>query len=181
MNRRHFFHTVAGAASSITFSHLFMGCSQDTASMMPPSLVLGGDPTQPWWLRGNYAPITDEIESYDLEVQGAIPPELEGIFLRNGSNPTAGTSQHWFIGDGMLHGVRFSGGRALWYRNRWVRTYAYENRSGDNLASNRANTSVVHHAGKLLALYEAGVPHELSPSDLSTIGEYDFGGNLVGP
>ena len=35
-----------------------------------------------------------------------IPTELTGLFVRNGSDARAGTSPHWFLGDGMLHGLR---------------------------------------------------------------------------
>ena len=51
----------------------------------PP--VLPGHPDTAWWLRGNYGPIENEIEAYNLEVLGSIPPELNGTFVRNGPNP----------------------------------------------------------------------------------------------
>ena len=76
----------------------------------------------PWHLRGNLAPVFDEIDAFDLPVDGAIPRELRGRYLRNGPNPKSGTSPHWFLGNGMIHGVRIEGGRAVWYRNRYVRT-----------------------------------------------------------
>ncbi len=40
---------------------------------------------------------------------------------------------------------------------------------------NTANTQVISFGGKLLALFEAGLPHEIDPKTLETIGEYDFG------
>jgi len=46
---------------------------------------------------------------------------------------------------------------------------------------NAANTSVVHHGGKLLALWEGGPPHRLDPETLSTLGVYDFEGALEDP
>ena len=55
-------------------------------------------------------------------VEGALPPELDGTFLRNGANPARAESPAWFVGDGMLHGVRIERGRARWYRNRFVQT-----------------------------------------------------------
>ena len=60
----------------------------------------------PFHLRGNYAPVTDERTEINLEVTGSIPPELRGVYMRNGPNPKSGYSPHWFMGDGMLHGVR---------------------------------------------------------------------------
>lgn len=140
--------------------------------------------TDEFFRRGNYAPVADELTEYDLPVSGAIPAELDGWYLRNGPNPRQ-ASAHWFTGDGMIHGVRIEAGRAKWYRNRWVRTESFErdfpvyNADGTrNLRSSVANTHVVNHAGKTLALVESSLPYEIS-TDLETLGAYDFGGKLV--
>jgi carotenoid cleavage dioxygenase-like enzyme len=140
--------------------------------------------TARFFQRGNYAPVTDELTEFDLPVEGAIPAELNGWYLRNGPNPRQATA-HWFTGDGMIHGIRLEGGRAAWYRNRWVRTDSFENDfplyNADgtrNLRSSIANTHVVNHAGKMLALVESSLPYEIS-NDLETLGAYDFGGKLV--
>jgi carotenoid cleavage dioxygenase len=137
----------------------------------------------PFHMRGNYAPVTDELTEYDLPVEGAIPPEIDGWYLRNGSNPRTPTG-HWFIGDGMIHGVRISGGAAQWYRNRWIRTDSFENPfpvygpdGTRNLRSSVANTHVVSHAGKTLALVESSLPYQIT-NDLETVGCYDFDGKL---
>ena len=134
--------------------------------------------------RGNYAPVTDELTEFDLPVEGAIPAELNGWYLRNGPNPRQATA-HWFTGDGMIHGIRLEGGRAAWYRNRWVRTDSFKkdfplyNADGTrNLRASVANTHVVNHAGKTLALVESSLPYEIT-NDLETVGAYDFGGKLV--
>ena len=74
----------------------------------------------PFHLRGNFAPVLNEVEAFDLPVQGAIPGGLRGLYVRNGPNPKTGVSPHWFLGDGMLHGVELRDGRARWYKNRWV-------------------------------------------------------------
>jgi len=133
---------------------------------------------------GNYAPVADELTEYALPVEGAIPPELDGWYLRNGPNPRQATA-HWFTGDGMIHGVRVEDGQAKWYRNRWVRTDSfiedfpiYGPDGSRNLRAAKANTHVVNHAGKTLALVESSLPYEIS-NDLETIGAYDFGGKLV--
>ena len=141
--------------------------------------MLGGDNGLPFWSRGNYRPVEDEIEAFDLEVIGNLPTELNGYFLRNGSNPRSGSSEHWFVGDGMLHGIHLEKGRALSYRNRWVQTAALQGNGG--MTANRANTSLLHHHGRSLALYEVSIPHEFNAADLTTVGEYDFGGSLTGP
>lgn len=132
---------------------------------------------------GNYAPVADELTDYDLPVDGAIPPELDGWYLRNGPNPRKDSS-HWFVGDGMIHGVRIEQGKAAWYRNRWVRTDSfiehfplYGPDGTRNLRASVANTHVVNHAGKTLALVESSLPYEIT-NDLQTVGAYDFGGRL---
>ncbi len=138
----------------------------------------------PVFRTGNYAPVHDELTEFDLSVQGSIPAELNGWYLRNGPNPRAGDG-HWCVGDGMVHGVRLENGRAAWYRNRWVRTESFDHPialyNGDgsrNLHSSIANTHVVRHAGKTLALMDFSLPYEIS-NDLATLGVYDFGGTLT--
>ena len=140
--------------------------------------------TGQFFTRGNYAPVADELTETDLPVSGAIPPELDGWYLRNGPNPRQANA-HWFTGDGMIHGVRIEGSRAKWYRNRWVRTDSFVedfplyNADGTrNLRASVANTHVVNHAGKTLALVESSLPYEIT-NDLETVGAYDFGGKLV--
>jgi carotenoid cleavage dioxygenase len=123
--------------------------------------------TVPFFRVGNYAPVFDELTTFDLPVEGAIPPELNGWYLRNGPNPRHGhDTPHWFTGDGMIHGVRLENGRAAWYRNRWVRTESFDKRfllySSDgtrNLHASVANTHVLNHAGKTLALVESSLPY----------------------
>jgi carotenoid cleavage dioxygenase-like enzyme len=143
------------------------------------------DTSEPWWLQGNFAPVLKETEAFGLAVAGAIPPELDGLYVRNGSNPQRRDSQHWFFGDGMVHGVRLSNGKAEWYRNRYVRTQLYLDKQGfgDTGApggtSTQSNVSAFHHAGKLLTSGEVGLPFELNADDLSTTGIYDFAGKLT--
>lgn len=139
----------------------------------------------PFHLQGNFAPVPDEITAVDLPVEGALPPSLNGRYVRNGPNPRTGASPHWFVGDGMLHGVELRGGAACAYRNRWVRTRAFLEEAPwlgpdgvPDLTVGRANTHVICHAGRLLALVESSYPTEVTPS-LDTVGWYDFGGRLT--
>lgn len=180
LDRRNFLRFTGTTTSSLVFAQALGACGAAPGSQVqqPP---LPQDPMGRWWLSGNYAPVEDEITVTDLQVEGSIPPELNGSFLRNGANPSGNSSVHWFTGDGMLHGLRLEGGKARSYRNRFIRSLALANNMPDNLAANRANTSIRAHAGKLLALYEVAVPYEISPADLSTVGEYDFGGQLHRP
>jgi carotenoid cleavage dioxygenase-like enzyme len=141
----------------------------------------------PFHMRGNYAPVLQEVEAFDLAVVGTIPEDLNGRYFRNGANPKNGPSAHWFAGDGMLHGMRLRDGKAEWYRNRWVRTKALAGADRMDaltgtfdLTVGLANTHVVRHAGRILALEEASLPNEVS-SELDTLGPYDFGGRLDTP
>lgn len=143
------------------------------------------DQDLPFHLRGNYAPVTEERTLVDLAVEGAIPPALRGVYVRNGPNPRSGWSPHWFVGDGMLHGVRLEGGRARWYRNRYVRTRTFtegvEVVDGNGTVDHSAgvnNTNVVAHAGRVLALVESSFPVEVT-RELETVGLCDFGGRLT--
>ncbi|MEZ5257773.1 MAG: carotenoid oxygenase family protein [Ilumatobacteraceae bacterium] len=66
------------------------------------------------YLAGNYGPVREEVTAFDLAVIGELPPELNGRYLRNGPNPVGEVdldSHHWFIGDGMVHGIRLREGR----------------------------------------------------------------------
>jgi len=173
LRRRDLMRLAGASGASYLLGHALGGCAEP----MPEPLPV--DPMGRWWLSGNYAPVPDEIEAFDLEIEGALPPELDGTFLRNGSNPHAGESAHWFLGDGMLHGVRLQAGRALWYRNRYIHTLALA--GGGSLAANWGNTALREHAGRVLALYEAGVPYHVDPETLATHGEYDFAGVLRRP
>ncbi len=124
------------------------------------------------YLDGNFAPVPDEISTTDLPVTGALPRELSGRYLRIGPNPTGpvGRDHHWFLGEGMVHGVRLRDGRAEWYRNRFVR--------GD--AGEAPNTNVLAHGGRILALVEAGgLPVSIAP-ELDRMATWDSEGALSG-
>jgi len=143
------------------------------------------------YLSGNYAPVGTELTATDLPVTGRLPEELEGRYLRNGPNPVTApepTSYHWFSGDGMVHGLRLRGGRAEWYRNRWVRNSTVAAALGEPARSGPVhadmdfapNTNVVGHAGRTLAIVEGGArPYELT-YELETVGPCDLGGTLPG-
>ena len=170
---------------------LLLGCGEDqttapnlglTHDSTPPTL--GGDPSLSWWLRGNYAPVKDEYDSRDagdtLEVIGALPPSLNGTLLRNGSNPKSEDPMFWFFGDGMLHGINLGGGEARWYKRSWIKTPAVMGEQS-GVAAGRANTSLVRHAGRTLALYEVAPPFEVRPDDLGSVGYHSFDGATYGP
>jgi carotenoid cleavage dioxygenase len=145
---------------------------------------------RPPFLRGHYAPVTEEITAFDLPVTGKLPAELDGRYLRNGPNPLNSDEpgSHWFLGAGMVHGVRLSNGRAEWYRNRWVRSRQVAESLGETWPGGpvhagmdfAANTHIISHAGRTLATVEAGaLPYELT-AELETVGPCDFDGTLPG-
>ncbi len=161
--------TSAVATSITTFEALAKGNITDT----------------PGFLAGHFLPVTEETTAIGLPVRGAIPTALSGRYFRNGHNPKEGINPGaWFYGSGMIHGLRISGGRAEWYRNRWVKTPAltegkplFTEQGGIDLTASAAGTSVIAHAGRILALQEVNLPFEMTP-ELETLGAYDFGGAL---
>ncbi|HZU83144.1 MAG TPA: carotenoid oxygenase family protein, partial [Polyangiaceae bacterium] len=179
-----------------------------TAELLSPSAsVVRPSPApaprfDPPWL-GGFQDLAREHAFEPLRVTGKLPAELRGSFTRNGPGRfgVAGERfQHWFDGDGALCSVRLDGGRALGAA-RLVQTRGLERerRAGKRLyggydtplarpvrelflgdAKNTANTSVLLWQGRLFATCEAGKPHEMSPEDLSTLGETDLGGVIAG-
>ncbi len=146
--------------------------------------------TENFFLTGNFAPVADEHTAIDLRVTGHIPEQLEGRLLRIGPNPIAPdpANYHWFLGNGMVHGVELRGGRAAWYRGRFVRDDEVVAAKGwppvsgpqraDSLGGGIANTNVISHAGRTFAIVEGGnLPVELG-RELETIGRSDFAGTL---
>jgi carotenoid cleavage dioxygenase-like enzyme len=147
------------------------------------------------FLRGNFAPWREEGFTDGLQVIGDIPRDLNGTFFRAGPNPAFEPEgrYHWFDGDGMVHAIKIENGRAS-YRNRWVESDGLKEErkagralyrgilgmSGTEAPSIKvtANTNIVSHAGKLLALVESSLPTEMVPCTLATVGLYDFGGKL---
>ncbi|RMH74620.1 MAG: hypothetical protein D6683_12495 [Actinomyces sp.] len=144
------------------------------------------------YLSANCAPVPDEITAVDLPVTGVLPDELDGLWVRNGPNPARPVdpaTHHWFLGDGMVHGVRLGGGRAHWYRNRWVRgdevadALGEPRRPGPRYGGRgfAPNTSVGGFAGRIWALVEAGATPMTLTAELDTIAYDDFDGTLPGP
>lgn len=141
------------------------------------------------YLSGNFAPLRSE-DDFDLVVKGEIPAGLRGALYRIGPNPQfepRDPNHHWFAGDGMIHAFTVGDGKVA-YRNRYVRTpkWRLENEHGRSLFggfnplladpiaqghdSGVANTNIVFHAGRLLALEEGHMPFEVAPGSLDARG-----------
>lgn len=139
-------------------------------------------------LTGVHAPMTRELTLEDLAVEGQIPRDLDGRYVRIGPNAVDPDprSYHFFVGDGMLHGVRINGGRALWYRNRWIRsdavaaTLGVAPAPGPRHVFDTVNTSVIDHAGSGWALVEAGSTPVRFDEFLENQRYDDFLGTLPG-
>lgn len=171
-------------------------------TIAPTEGATGGAAALQGWHR-IFEPLHDEHDYVVDEIDGTIPDALTGTMYRNGPGKweQGGTPLcHLLEGDGMISSFQFAGGRVR-YRNRYVRTPAYELGLGDGGLKTRtagtmlpggpeanvgqpvarqANTNVQLHAGRLLALYGGSQPWELAPDTLETIGINDFGG-VVGP
>ena len=152
------------------------------------------------YLTGHHAPNRFEAEAPDLVIEGTLPRDLAGVFYRNGPeplHPTRGDAYHWFDGDGMIYAFFIEDGRVS-VRNRWVKTekFELEKAAGKRLFGvfgnpgtsdpsvvgkryNTANTNIILHGGKLLALMEGAPAVEIDPRDLSTIGEETYGGRIT--
>src|SRR5712691_69563 len=160
-------------------------------------------PAQSPFLTGGFAPVQDELTIVDLPVRGEIPREIAGVYMRNGPNPAYPPLAYAypFDGDGMIHALYFDNGRVS-YRNRFVMTAGLkaERRAGRALYGGMfkpvvpdpafvapdgdpgpfkkvANTHVIRHADRYLALREDDLPYELT-RELETKGKWDFHGKL---
>lgn len=145
-------------------------------------------------LTGPFAPVLEEEVLTDLPVEGKIPADLNGVYLRNGPNPRFKPKglYHPFDGDGMIHAAHFQNGK-LTYRNKWVRTEGWlandaqgeETHWGihstlkgreDMPMADAANTDIIGHAGKAVATwYLAGKAHLIDPITLETTEAADYG------
>ena len=148
----------------------------------------------PWrkhpFLTGIHEPVREELSLTDLRVEGDIPKALKGCYARIGPNPFAPDPRghHWFLGDGMVHGIRLADGRAEWYRNRYIRSRALEEAGGLPAApgpragpGDTVNTNILQLAGQNLALVEAGTPPVVLDERLDTVAYTDFDGALSSP
>ncbi len=145
---------------------------------------------QPW--SSAFASMAGDLPPLAMRTtHGRLPANLSGVLLRNG--PAAHgwgdvRYHHWFDGDGAVQRYRF-GASGVVHDARYVRTPKYladvaagratRPTFGTAVAGavvgaadelNVANTSIVAHGGRLLALWEGGSATELDPHTLHTRG-----------
>jgi len=142
-----------------------------------------------------------EADIYDCEVEGEIPLGLNGVFIRMHGDwlyPPKYADDSFIAPEGYVSSFRFEGG-VVDYKGRWVRNERFRSQ----LAARRqlygyyrnpytddptvadvanphrrttSNTTPVILGGRLYATKEDGLPHELDPNTLETLGPSNFGG-----
>ncbi|UAB79473.1 carotenoid oxygenase family protein [Erythrobacter sp. SCSIO 43205] len=153
------------------------------------------------YLSGAWTPVHEEVDVDELEViEGEIPADIDGIYLRNTENPVHQPlgRHHPFDGDGMVHQVSISGGKAS-YRNRFIRTHCFnqEQIAGEALwgglmdphgtsrrpgfgahegLKDTGSTDIIVHAGTALAtFYQCGEAWQMDPVTLENLGKASWG------
>ncbi len=134
-----------------------------------------------------------------------------GTYLLNGPGllELGGRVMHPFDGHGFVRALRFGEGGEVRYQGRFVDTMAYRVEASEGVIRYRglgtmvaepnllrggflenirapmgkdvANTAIVSWAGRLLALWEGGLPHVLDPETLETLGVESFGSSIEAP
>ena len=161
-----------------------------------PPIITTLEPGNHPYLNGAWTPLHEEVDADDLHViEGAIPRDIDGVYLRNTENQIHQPLGrfHPFDGDGMIHQIAFRDGKAS-YRNRFLRTrcFAAEQEARGSLwggladpvalakrpgfgahgsLKDSSSTDVVVHAGLgLSTFYQCGEGYRFDPLTLETIG-----------
>ncbi len=118
------------------------------------------------YLDGIFAPQRQEHFATQLMVEGQIPVELEGALMRIGPNPITvknPRNYHWFTGDGMIHALKLKAGEAHCYKSAYVGSASVQKKlhrpqilGKTRGVADAVNTNIIHFAGKIWALVEAG-------------------------
>ena len=162
---------------------------------LPPIRTTLRDSDHPY-LTGAWTPLHEEVTAHDLPVlEGAVPADLDGVYLRNTENQIHQPlgRYHPFDGDAMIHQLDFRRGQVS-YRNRFVRTrcLAAEQEAGGSLwgglmdppsislrpgfgahgsLKDSSSTDITVHAGVALStFYQCGEAYRLDPETLDTLG-----------
>ncbi|MEO6338917.1 MAG: carotenoid oxygenase family protein, partial [Caulobacteraceae bacterium] len=152
-----------------------------------PEIVFPDIPLYQGWT----APLRIESDLSGLEViQGSVPADLNGTLYRCGPDrqyPSMFKDDVFIDGEGMAIMFRFDHGHVD-FKSRWVRNERfqlqeaarrslfgrYRNRYTDDPSvegkdRGTSNTNMLYHHGKLLALKEDHLPHEMDPDTLETL------------
>lgn len=200
MQRRDFHRALLAAAATAAAGARAQGTATGPAADAVQADFDASRATAPWTL--GFAGLQADAPPMPLQLHGRLPRGLQGSFLRNGpARHSLGGQRyhHWFDGDGMLQRYTL-GPRGIVHEGRFVRTAKFQ---ADSAAGrpvrpafgtvppnaepvsgpddmNVANTSVVQHAGTLLALWEGGSAYELDPQTLATRGPKAWSADYAG-
>lgn len=153
------------------------------------------------WLAG-YTGIAHDLDAGPIAYEGRLPKGLRGTLFRNGPGLIERGGQryqHLFDGDGMVQAYTF-GEKGLSHRGRFVRTakFVTESEQGKFLfpgfgttvkgkfpisgpdSVNAANTSVIAHGNRLMALWEGGSAYEMDLATLETKGPITWNKDFKG-
>lgn len=149
--------------------------------------------------RGLNRPTHIEASAHDLYVEGEIPAEIDGTFFRAVHDPAyvpRFADDNVLSRDGMISKIAFKDGRvsaavkyvhtarflaeraagkALFggYRNPYT-----DDPSVAGVDRTVANTTPYFHAGRLFMSKEDGLPYQVDPETLETIGRWDAKGKI---
>jgi carotenoid cleavage dioxygenase len=202
MRRREFMGTAAGTAVAVAAAGAAHGQNATPETSGPSSAGASLNPLATAAPdRGFQSPLRFDAAVEDCEVVGTIPGDIDGAFYRVGGEfyyPPKFKDDAPLNADGYISMFRIRNGKVD-FRGRWVETERYKAMRQarrqlygyyrnpftddpsvrDPAHPNRrtvANTSPLVHAGKLFALKEDGLPHQIDPNTLATIGPWDFNG-----
>lgn len=187
MDRRHFLRNLLSGATALALAPTVLG-----EAWAGDAAAFAAAQRKSPWLAAWKSVGRESFEPLTTEVEGRLPEGFAGTLYRNGPawfERNGFRYEHWFDGDGMVHGWRFGNGRVT-HRARMVATpkFTREQQAGkflfpvagttvpdmqpvrNNDDANTANTSVMCLNGKLFALCEAGSAFELDPDELQTLG-----------
>ncbi len=190
MDRRRFLRTLISSTAGLALGATALRSAPAFAN--DPAQFAQGLQEHPWLL-GWRGVSSETLGPATVQLQGRLPASLAGTLYRNGPAwSERGTLRydHWFDGDGMVHGWDFNGDGSLTHRARMVATpkFTREQKAGrflypaagtsvpnaqavrNNDDANVANTSVMALNGRVFALCESGSAFEVHPDSLETIG-----------
>jgi len=150
---------------------------------------------------GAWRPQFTEHTARDLVIEGTVPREMNGVYLRNTENPLFASigRYHPFDGDGMIHMMSFCDGEVE-YRNRFVQTDGLHAEIDANQAlwaglaeppirslregkcargrmKDASSTDIVVHGDVALSsFYQCGDLYQLNPRTLEDLGKATWGG-----
>ncbi|MEM6573252.1 MAG: carotenoid oxygenase family protein [Pseudomonadota bacterium] len=197
MNRRAFLSRLATASAATT---LGLQSADVLAADSWFTAYHNAAEQAPWLLA--YRSVERESFAAEVTVEGRWPKSLNGVLYRNGpAQHDIGEYRyrHWFDGDGLVQRFEVTEGK-LRHAGQMVQTAkrrrerslgraalpAFGSSPPDGVGVaraddlNPANISMLWHHQRLLALWEAGSPHEIVPADLSTVGLHHFSQETAG-